>query len=387
MIKVSHLTKSYGSANAITDLNFTIGERKIYGFLGPNGAGKTTTMSIMTGCLAATEGSVTFDGLDVYENSEQFKSKIGYLPEIPPVYTDMTPEEYLDFVGRAKGLRGAELAAQKEKAIADTQLEPVRKRLIGNLSKGYRQRVGIAQATLGNPDVIILDEPTVGLDPAQIIYIRKLIRELGREHTVIISSHILPEIEAVCDHIMILAHGRLVANDTLENLRTFMTGERRIGITAEADGQRLRALLSSIPGVESVSVSESEEFPSSSDAELRCEKNTDPRREIAALLVSEKIPVLRMETEESTLEDVFLRLTGEDDDEMKGGLQLRESFAEETEEKIPEADGAAADASSDLSGATDGDDGGQPKAAPRLPDDYDRNKGNDGGDGYTPLFR
>ncbi|MBQ3591170.1 MAG: ABC transporter ATP-binding protein, partial [Clostridia bacterium] len=214
MIEVKHLVKRYGDFEAVRDVSFTVEKGRIYGFLGPNGAGKSTTMNIITGCLAATEGEVTINGYDIYEDPVEAKSCIGYLPEIPPLYTDMTPDEYLYFVGKAKGLKGKALEDGVDKVIAKTSLTPMRSRLIKNLSKGYKQRVGIAQAILGDPEIIILDEPTVGLDPLQIIEIRDLIQALGRDHTVILSSHILSEVQAVCQTVMIIHKGKLVACDT-----------------------------------------------------------------------------------------------------------------------------------------------------------------------------
>ena len=244
MIEVKNLCKRYGDHVAVDDLSFTIESGHVYGFLGPNGAGKSTTMNIITGCLAATSGSVTIDGYDIYEDAQEAKSRIGYLPEIPPLYQDMTVREYLMFVAKAKGVgHGAEWKESEEPqeaevhtkkstrwavrqaienqlaaAMAVTQLEDVENRLIKNLSKGYKQRVGIAQALLGGPEIIILDEPTVGLDPRQIIEIRDLIRELGKEHTVILSSHILSEVRSICDRLLIIAGGKLVASDTPEHL-------------------------------------------------------------------------------------------------------------------------------------------------------------------------
>ena len=244
MIEVKNLCKRYGDHIAVDDLSFTIESGHVYGFLGPNGAGKSTTMNIITGCLAATSGSVTIDGYDIYEDAQEAKSRIGYLPEIPPLYQDMTVREYLMFVAKAKGVgHGAEWKESEEPqeaevhtkkstrwavrqaienqlaaAMAVTQLEDVENRLIKNLSKGYKQRVGIAQALLGGPEIIILDEPTVGLDPRQIIEIRDLIRELGKEHTVILSSHILSEVRSICDRLLIIAGGKLVASDTPEHL-------------------------------------------------------------------------------------------------------------------------------------------------------------------------
>ena len=212
MIRVEHLTKCYGNFLAVDDLSFDIDDGHVYGFLGPNGAGKSTTMNIMTGCLSPTAGKVTIDGHDILDEPETAKRRIGYLPEQPPLYVNETPEEYLEFVGEAKGLRGAELKAQMEDVIVRTGIGNVRNRLISALSKGYRQRVGIAQALLGNPGTIILDEPTVGLDPIQIIEIRDLIKDLGQTHSVIFSSHILSELQAICETVLIINRGKLVAN-------------------------------------------------------------------------------------------------------------------------------------------------------------------------------
>lgn len=240
MIKVEHLTKKYGEVLALDDLSFEIEEGQVYGFLGPNGAGKSTTMNIMTGCLSATAGSVTIGGHDVFEEPDAAKRLIGYLPEQPPLYMNETPLEYLRFVGEAKGLRGSELAAQIDEVAEQAGTSGVMRRRIGDLSKGYRQRVGIAQALLGEPRVIILDEPTVGLDPIQIIEIRDLIRSLGQSHTVILSSHIFSEVQAICDKILIIAHGRLVAFDTPAKLeeRLAATGEFSITTDVSLDAAR-----------------------------------------------------------------------------------------------------------------------------------------------------
>ena len=218
MISVEHLTKYYGEFLAVDDLSFEIEEGHVYGFLGPNGAGKSTTMNIMTGCLSATEGHIKIYEHDIFEEPLEAKKLIGYLPEQPPLYMNETPVEYLKFVGEAKGLKGQELTKQVEEVIRQTKIEDVKNRLISKLSKGYKQRVGIAQALIGNPKVIILDEPTVGLDPIQIIEIRELIKQLGQSHTVILSSHILSEVQAICDKIIIISKGKVVANDEIEVL-------------------------------------------------------------------------------------------------------------------------------------------------------------------------
>lgn len=243
MITVEHLTKRYGSVTAVDDISFTIEDGHIYGFLGPNGAGKSTTMNIMTGCLAATSGEVKIDGFDIFEQARQAKQCIGYLPEIPPLYTDETPEEYLRFVAEAKSIAKRDIPAEITRVMRETRLTEMGGRLIRNLSKGYRQRVGIAQALLGNPRYIILDEPTVGLDPLQIIEIRDLIRELGEKHTVILSSHILSEVQAICESVLIIAHGKLVAFDTPQNLEMMLAANNRLTIVAETDESGLRAIL------------------------------------------------------------------------------------------------------------------------------------------------
>ncbi len=245
MIEVRHLTKKYGDTLAVSDLSFTIESGHIYGFLGPNGAGKSTTMNIMTGCLAATEGDVIIGGHDIYEEPRQAKKLIGYLPEQPPLYMDSTPREYLTFVARAKGVQKSELKGQIQKAMESTDIVDMADRLIRHLSKGYRQRVGIAQAILGDPEVVILDEPTVGLDPMQIIEIRDLIRELGKDRTVILSSHILSEIQAVCDRVIIISNGKKLADDSLQNLEVLNSGKNLedifIELTKKARDEALQA--------------------------------------------------------------------------------------------------------------------------------------------------
>ena len=230
MIEVRNLTKRYGSHLAVDHLNFTVGEGKIYGFLGPNGAGKSTTMNIMTGYLGATEGQVLINGHDILKEPEEAKKNIGYLPELPPLYMEMTVAEYLKFAAELKKIPKNKREAQIKEVMRLTKLKEVENRLIQNLSKGYRQRVGLAQAMLGFPEIIILDEPTVGLDPKQIIEIRELIRRLAKNHTVILSSHILAEVREVCDYVMIIANGRMVASDTPENLELLMSGAGRIEI-------------------------------------------------------------------------------------------------------------------------------------------------------------
>lgn len=340
MIEVRNLTKKYGAVTAVQNLTFTVEPGKIYGFLGPNGAGKSTTMNMLTGCLAATEGEIRINGHDIYEDAVDAKRCIGYLPEIPPVYPDMTPTEYLRFVGEAKGLRGAELASQSEEAMKTVDVWPMRDRLIGNLSKGYRQRVGIAQALLGNPDIIILDEPTVGLDPRQILDIRRLIRSLGEKHTVILSSHILPEISAVCDHVMILSHGKLVANDSLENISSYLTGDSTTELTVKGDENAVKMALNDIEGVLSYEITDGEEA-GVLDIVLQSDRHADIRDALFFAFAELRYPVYRLTTKTITLEDVFLRLTADEtQSNMKNGLQWNEDFVETEED---EEDGEEAD--------------------------------------------
>ena len=309
MIEVKNLVKRYGDNTAVRGVSFTVEKGRIYGFLGPNGAGKSTTMNIITGCLAATEGEVTIGGYDIYEDPVEAKAMIGYLPEQPPLYMDMTPCEYLEFVGRAKGLRGDKLYKAVDSAISKTGLTAYADRLIKNLSKGYKQRVGIAQAIIGDPEVIILDEPTVGLDPRQIIEIRELIRELGDNHTVILSSHILTEISAVCDYVIIIAKGRIVASDTLENLTKLYEGKNYVDLIARGDMDKIRRLIESIPDAELAEI-ESGEL-GRVHARIARQKEVDIREELFFRFADAKVPILSMEFEEITLEKVFLELTGD----------------------------------------------------------------------------
>ena len=306
MIEVKNLVKQYGAHRAVNSISFTVEKGKIYGLLGPNGAGKSTTMNIITGCLAATSGSVTVDGHDIFEEPIEAKRLIGYLPEMPPLYTDMTPTEYLTFVAEAKGLRGFDVTGQVNEVIEVTGLEEYKNKLIKNLSKGYRQRVGIAQAMLGNPEVIILDEPTVGLDPKQILEIRDLIRRLGETKTVILSSHILAEISAVCEHIMIISRGNLVANDTLENLEAIANKSNKLRLSVRGG---LEAILEKLRALGGVISADGEEKDGISTVRLELEKEGDHRDGIFFAMSENKTPILSMDYEETTLEDIFLALT------------------------------------------------------------------------------
>ena len=309
MIQVSHLTKYYGDFLAVHDLSFDIQDGHVYGFLGPNGAGKSTTMNIMTGCLSPTEGTVKIGGFDILEQPEAAKRLIGYLPEQPPLYLGETPQEYLTFVGEAKGLRGKKLREEIDSAVQSAGIENVRDRLIGTLSKGYRQRVGIAQALLGNPQVIILDEPTVGLDPIQIIEIRDLIKELGKTHTVILSSHILSEVQAVCEQVLIISKGKLVAFDTPENLEKVLLASNGVTFQVEADRKDAESVLSQAEGISGWEIKEAEgvcsvtaELAQGRNAKAVCGKLT-------MAFAAKGLPVFEMRMKKANLEDVFLELT------------------------------------------------------------------------------
>lgn len=309
MIEVKHLTKRYGNHTAVSDLSFTVEKGQIYGFLGPNGAGKSTTMNIMTGCLAATSGDVVIDGHDIFEESEEAKKLIGYLPEQPPLYLDRTPEEYLRFVAEAKRISSGERAAQIERVMEVTKIADVSRRLIKNLSKGYRQRVGIAQAILGDPEIIILDEPTVGLDPKQIIEIRDLIKSLGREHTVILSSHILSEVQAICQTILIISKGKLIACDTPENLEKLFTGSVSIQILVEAGEDELRRIASGISAVKGVEIKPAGKGCCEARLDIGGATEKDVCRELFSAFSAAQRPIIRMDTAKASLEDIFIELT------------------------------------------------------------------------------
>ena len=307
MIEVNHLTKRYGTHCAVKDISFTVGEGEILGFLGPNGAGKSTTMNILTGYLSATEGTVTINGHDILEEPNAAKANIGYLPEIPPLYLDMTVREYLDFMYDLK-----KCALPRVKHITEIckvmKIEDVYGRLIKNLSKGYRQRIGMAQALIGNPPVLILDEPTVGLDPKQIIEIRSLIKTLGKHHTVILSSHILSEIEAVCDRVIIINKGELVADDSAENLSAQFSNDHRLLVRIAGPAKETTELVSGINGVVSVTDAGSKE---KATVELLIETapDADIRRNLFERLAQRGWPLLYSKTQAMSLEDIFIDLT------------------------------------------------------------------------------
>lgn len=321
MIKVEHLTKYYGDFLAVNDLSFEINEGHVYDFLGPNGAGKTTTMNIMTGCLSATSGHVEIGGFDIFEDPNHAKRLIGYLPEQPPLYMNETPVEYLRFVGEAKGLRGSELNEQIDKVIEQVKIQNVKGKRISALSKGYKQRVGIAQALLGNPKVIILDEPTVGLDPIQIIEIRDLIKQLGQDHTVILSSHILSEVQAICEKILIIAHGKLVAFDEPDKLEQQLLSANEIFFTTDAPEADVREALSTVEHITDLTIETNETNILSAHLKTDAQDIYSVSKEVFFAFAKRNQALLELTLKRATLEDIFLELTEteEPSKEKKGG--------------------------------------------------------------------
>ena len=312
MIEVEHLTKRYGAHTAVDDISFTVEDGCIYGLLGPNGAGKSTTMNILTGYLSATAGAVKVAGHDIAEEPLEAKKAIGYLPEQPPLYPEMTVREYLLFVAELKGVKHKkDRAAMAETAMGRTGLQPVQNRLIRNLSKGYRQRVGIAAALLGEPKVIILDEPTVGLDPAQVIEIRGLIHDLGRTHTVILSSHILSEVQTVCDRVLIISAGKLVAQGTPEELAGQLAARGTLSATAQGSREEVLAAAGQVEGLTGLHITAEKGGEVSFTAV--CEGGSDLRGELSLALAKAGCPVLSLSTDSMSLEDVFLQLTESND--------------------------------------------------------------------------
>lgn len=338
LIEVKNLVKRYGDHVAVNNLSFTVEEGQIYGFLGPNGAGKSTTMNIITGYLASTEGEVLINGHNILEEPEEAKKCIGYLPELPPVYTDMTVLEYLKFVAELKKIPKDQRKKQILEVMNLVKITDMQNRLIKNLSKGYRQRVGLAQAVLGYPPIIILDEPTVGLDPKQIIEIRDLIKSLGKKHTVILSSHILSEVSAVCDYVMIIAKGQLVASDTPENLSKLMLGSNTVTCTVHGTRKQLVPALNALDAKEI----QYENTPNEEQIKVKIttEKDKDIREELFYALAKANCPILELTSSSMSLEDVFLELT---DDSGKAARKLKKAEKEQLKQKEcePEADKTA----------------------------------------------
>lgn len=329
MIEVRNLVKKYGNHVAVDHLNFTVEKGKIYGFLGPNGAGKSTTMNMITGYIASTEGDILIDGYNILEEPEEAKKRIGYLPEIPPLYQDMTVREYLEFAAELKAVPREKKKSNIEEVMSTIKIEDVKNRLIKNLSKGYKQRVGLAQALLGYPEIIILDEPTVGLDPKQIIEIRDLIKGLGRKHTVILSSHILSEVSAVCDHVLIIDKGRLVASDSPENLSKLMAGDNSLELTIKGREEDIRKAFDMVENIQEVIYHDSL-VKEACDVTVKVSGEQDIRENIFFALAEMKCPILKMQPGNMSLEEVFLKLT--DDAKKDRAVEIdSEIFEEEGE--------------------------------------------------------
>lgn len=322
MIEVKNLTKYYGDHKAVDHLSFSIQDGTVCGFLGPNGAGKSTTMNMMTGCLSATEGSISICGFDIFEHPLEAKRMIGYLPEQPPLYFEETPREYLRFVAEAKKLPRESIREEIERILAETQIQDVADRLIKNLSKGYKQRVGIAQTLLGNPKVIILDEPTVGLDPLQVVEIRDLIKSLGKKHTVILSSHILSEVQNMCDEILIISKGSLIAYDTAENLEKRMLPKTSIELLTDADRTESEKVFKDLEGIDRTEYAEEE------NGLLRILIETTPQQEFSVRKVLSlrfaKVnrAILKMDLVKANLEEIFLELTSAEEEATGEGEEV-----------------------------------------------------------------
>ncbi len=320
MIEVSGLTKTYGNKRGITDISFTINEGEIVGFLGPNGAGKSTTMNVITGYLSATAGAAKVAGIDILENPLEAKKHIGYLPQDPPLYLDMTVEEYLNFIYDIKGVKKED---ESRKAHIDRICEmvgitQVRSRVINNLSGGYKQRCGLAQALVGDPDVLILDEPTVGLDPKQIIEIRNVIKDLGRNRTIILSTHILQEVSAVCERVLVINNGRLVADDTPTHLSALLTGEHKLEYRIAGPKDKIVQVLRSVDGVKVVTPTIEAE-PGAFEYLVESAEHLDVRKLIFSALSKAGYPVLLLKNQDLSLEDVFIQLTADQKSSAKRG--------------------------------------------------------------------
>lgn len=310
MIEVKDLVKRYGDRNVVDHLSFSVEKGQIVGFLGPNGAGKSTTMNMITGYISATEGSVTVNGYDIYDEPEKVKASIGYLPEQPPVYPDMKVREYLNFVANLKGVKSGEKEKTVRKVMRATKIQDVSERLIKHLSKGYKQRVGLAGAMIGDPEILILDEPTVGLDPKQILEIRNLIRELSKEHTILLSSHIMQEVSAVCNQIMIINQGKLILSDVPENIPRHIAQTNDLTFKAKGNKEQIQSLLAKLENItysRVLGTGESQVY----QVELSSLVEHDLREEIFFAFAQAKCPIIEMNLKVPTLEEVFLRLTGE----------------------------------------------------------------------------
>lgn len=319
MVEVRNLTKNYGNIKAVDNISFTVGEGEILGFLGPNGAGKSTTMNMITGYISSTNGTVTIDGKEILENPKEAKSKIGYLPEIPPLYVDMTVKKYLEFMFDLKKVKLPK-KEHIEEVMRLVRITEQADRVIKNLSKGYRQRVGFAQALLGNPPVLILDEPTVGLDPKQIIEIRKLIKSLGKKHTIIFSSHVLSEISATCDRVLVISKGKIVADAKTNELSSSTAGEEKLALEIEGTASDIISAIKNIPAVIRVN-KVSEKTGNSAKYMVEYEREYDVRREVFNAMARIGCPILNMQSGNETLEEMFLKLTANADYDADGGMK------------------------------------------------------------------
>ncbi len=319
MIEVQHLTKRYGPFTAVQDVSFRVERGEILGFLGPNGAGKTTTMRILTGYMPATEGKAVVAGFDVFEQPIEAKRRTGYLPETPPLYPDMTVRDYLTFVAKIKGVPPGERRDRIKKIMERTRIDDMANRLCARLSKGYKQRVGLAQALIHNPDVLILDEPTAGLDPKQIIETRQLIKELAGDHTVILSTHILPEVSQTCQRVVIINKGHVVAVDTPDNLTARLRGSETLYVQVDAAGQDITASLAHVPGI--IRVVQSDQHGAAIGYEVESERGQDIRRELARAVVNGGWGLLELRPMRMSLEEIFLSLTTEDAGQMAAGQE------------------------------------------------------------------
>ena len=319
MIEVQHLTKRYGPLTAVDDVSFKAERGEILGFLGPNGAGKTTTMRVLTGYMPPSDGKAIVAGYDVLEQPIEAKQRTGYLPETPPLYPDMTVADYLTFCARIKGVPRSERASRIQTSMERTKIVDVARRHCGKLSKGYRQRVGLAQALLHNPEVLILDEPTAGLDPKQIIETRRLIKELGGDHTIILSTHILPEVSQTCNRIVIINRGRVVAVDTPDNLTARLRGSETMYVQLDAQGADAAGALTSVPGVTRVTASDKRDHVTG--YEVESETGRDVRRELAAAVVGRGWGLLELRPMRMSLEEIFLQVTTEDAASPEGAVE------------------------------------------------------------------
>jgi ABC-2 type transport system ATP-binding protein len=338
LIEVEHLTKSYGSGNAVSDITFKVNKGEIVGFLGPNGAGKTTTMRIITGYLPATSGTARIAGFDVAEQSLEVRKRIGYLPETPPLYPEMSVQAYLEFIARIKGVATSDIAKRVDYAMEATGLKQRADDLIKRLSRGYKQRVGIAQAIVHDPDVVILDEPTNGLDPNQILEVRNLIRALAGEHTIILSTHILKEVEETCQRVVIINKGQIVAEDTPQNLSKQRTGSERTYLLVKGEAAAVKASLGTLAGINSIAAEEKEGLL---EVTVENEAGVDLRSQIAARVVTSGFELYELRSERLSLEEVFRQLTmeakAEETKQPTGNIALEEAAEADTETANEEA--------------------------------------------------